>query len=1013
MQKKITPSKATVGPVKTGRNHQIPAALDRENNQNIQMCTAHHCCVKGHYHARTSATGATRRLKEVKKKPSPRKQTLCKVTFHIDCTIPGDHYHHDGQCVCAIRAAEAQRVIDLLDERKKRCEESWGIYNHLDLHDDSLDLAEENLNDYSEVDFEFAAFQAEEEVKTPVVEKKQKTSVREVNFDFAAPRAEDKTPVKERKQSVSTPKNSASVSSKLQVSEPTITLNTEQVLPSAEEKKASFEMVEDIELVSTPSHQRGEKIEPQQYYKISRKAYHTLDKKFPNPYLCVNFLNSAMACLKKEHINIEDHQVFAETVSYFINNTYLLQQACRSPAVVSALTHAAMLKDPNVRTFIQPATLNYSDYIRKLGLPVDHGAILRVYGEESKVPADHTYNGNWQIVNSNGFSFAGDKDIPIGMFKTQLNEFPKFYRTQFTRISGVNDFTLLDANGKNVSLAMSRLTKARPDESRLRENQLRILTHQRVDKELLAICSNTPVVLPQEVESTNVEYLARRHVAGHFGNYSWNPTWKYSISSSLIGAGFFFLYLASALAARLNYVTENYVTSKYNPFSFSFKILPEPSPKRKIYYNWFEKQLGLTGHFYSIPVSAKSPEAKFKKELSKPGKHGRLYVTYNESIINLGWFFTYLKSWFCVEHRSLFGHTPLCVSIRKALDENSTYDPDPPIGLNGQIFSDDMSFQYRWANGLFRFDADISSCDAGNTLAFFYLLATVSLFVGATIEMIRASYNRLKEAIIIRNPSNPKEFIRIKPKTIFQGSGCPETTIVNDVASISIALAMQVFIDYYNSHMFESKEHDYRGFFDNAPSLVKIEILQLAALAVGHVITVDEKKTPEELQFLKYSPFLTTTGDFVSVRNLGAILRSLGSCDGDITALMLNLPKNEFATLSFENKMELFMRSVVSGLVNEPKSIIMDALRERFPRRDTPIVPGAHLWDKPSYHTTTDRSTYTILTESYISRYGGTSDDWQLLADQIRDFAFGHHFTSPLIAAVMAVDYALPTEPSV
>ncbi len=1006
--------------------------------------------MEGHYHKRKPAQGANKRLKEQKKKKTSRLPKLCKITFHVDCSIEGDHFHTSKQKVCPHRAEELQAEIDCRPDLRKRkfcyssSDSGYGVpWNEPDfMNMSAAESEDESPTGDSDVDFFAEALNQPAEVKTPnsgdlsediwagsddfsdhlLRDNEEKTQGHvapnsnshhtiylESKYDLESQRAQ--TP-KSMTCDVGTDPDPKSQIGALNPP-------AAEELPSlVEEKKVPFEPVCDIGIVQVPSHQRGTEIEPQQFYKISKAAYQTLRKRFPNPYLCVNFLNSAMACLSKEHQDIYDHQVFSETVRCFISNTYLLQQCCRTPDVISALTQAALLKDPATRTFIQPTTLDYSDYIRKLGMPVDHGAILRVYGVDSDVPADLTYNGNWEVINSKGFEFSLDPTIPVGMFKTRHNEFPKHYRTQFTRISGLNDFQLLDANGLNVSKAMARLTKARDDEANLRANQLRILSHlPRVDQNLLAVCSNAPVEIPVEVGDADwigclslcgaaeVEMAARKRVATYFSDHlGWNPTWKYTLLSFMEGCCFFILYLFCALSARLNFVTENFVTTKYNPFTFAFKYLPQPSPKRRIYHNWFEQILGFAGHFYSIPVSAKSPEAKFKKELSKPGKHGRLYVTYNESILSIGWIFTYLKDWFCVDHYlptcSTRHEIPLYLSVRKALDENSVYDSDPPLGLTGQVFSDDMSFQYRHPGGLYLFDADISSCDSGNTVANFYLLATMLRFIGASTDMIRLSYDRLKEAILIRNPSNSQEYLKIKPKTIFQGSGCPETTIVNDVASTSIAISMQTYIAYYNDHPYISDDMNFTGYFDDAPSHIKNEILQKSALAVGHVITVDEKKTPEELQFLKYSPFQTADGTFISTRNLGAILRSLGSCDGDITPIMLGLSKKEFARLSYEDKMEKFMSSVVAGLVNEPNSIIMDALRERFPPRKHKI--------EPTYHSTAPRNTHTVLIDSYISRYGGTEDEWAQLASQIREFAFGRHLTSPIVAAVMEVDYGLP-----
>jgi len=1009
------PSTATVSPVKTCRSHQTSSESDRENN-GLQLCVAHNCVVEGHYHKRKPAQGANKRLKEQKKKKTSRLPKLCKITFHVDCSIEGDHFHTSKQKVCPNRAKELQTEIDRRPDLRRMKLSAATSEDESPTGDSDVDFFAEALNQPVEVKTPNSGGLSEDiwagsdefsDLLLRDNEEKTQGHVALNSDSHRAIRLESKYDLES--QRAQTPKSMTSdVGTDPELKSQIGALNSPaaEKLPSlVEEKKVPFEPVCDVEVVQVPSHQRGTEIEPQRFYKISKAAYQTLRQRFPNPYLCVNFLNSAMACLSKEHQDIYDHQVFSETVRCFISNTYLLQQCCRTPDVISALTQAALLKDPATRTFIQPTTLDYSDYIRKLGMPVDHGAILRVYGVDSDVPADLTYNGNWEVINSKGFEFSLDSSIPVGMFLTKHNEFPKRYRTQFTRISGLNDFQLLDANGLNVSKAMARLTKARDNEANLRANQLRILSHlPRVDHDLLAVCSNAPVEIPVEV-GDEVEIAARRRVATYFSDHlGWNPTWKYTLLSFMEGCCFFILYLFCALSARLNFVTENFVTTKYNPFTFAFQYLPQPSPKRRIYHNWFEQILGFAGHFYSIPVSAKLPEAKFKNELSKPGKHGRLYVTYNESILSIGWIFTYLKDWFCVDHCLPYWSTrheiPLYLSVRKALDENSVYDSDPPLGLSGQVFSDDMSFQYRHPGGLYLFDADISSCDSGNTVAIFYLLATMLRFVGASIEMIRRSYDRLKEAILIRNPSNSQEYIKIKPKTIFQGSGCPETTIVNAVSSTSIAISMQTYIAYYNDHLYTSDDMKFTGYFDDAPSHIKNEILQKSALAVGHVITVDEKKTPEELQFLKYSPFQTADGTFVSTRNLGAILRSLGSCDGDITPIMLGLSKNEFARLSHEDKMEKFMRSVVAGLVNEPNSMIMDALRERFPTRKHKI--------DTTYHSTAPRNTHTVLIDSYISRYGGTEDEWAQLASQIREFAFGRHLTSPIVAAVMKVDYGLP-----
>jgi hypothetical protein len=440
--------------------------------------------------------------------------------------------------------------------------------------------------------------------------------------------------------------------------------------------------------------------------------------------------------------------------------------------------------------------------------------------------------------------------------------------------------------------------------------------------------------------------------------------------------------------------------------STNWTLLPKPSPKRALYFQFFEKHLHLSGHSYAQNIKLAKPEAKFKKELAKPGKFGRLYVTYGESIIQMGWFFNYFKSYFCVKHYSELEHCNLELEVVKSLDEKAGFDSNPPIGLSGKVFSDDMSFQYKTDNVHLLFDADISSCDSGNTLANFYLLGAILCRMGATLEMVRTSFARLREPIMMRNPSEPSEYLEMKPKTIFQGSGCPETTSVNNIASTSIALAFQSFIHYYNQHDFQSQlvkpsgTKAYNGSFDDAPREVQEEILQLAAASVGHVITIEWHDKPEQLQFLKYSPALTDSGTWTLFRNLGAILRSFGTCDGDITAKMLNVTNKQFSIMSLEDKMEQFMNAIVCGLVNEPKHIIMDALRARFPNKRHKIAS--------SYHDTEFRGNLSVPLSSLQNRYGGEEAEWHYLAAQIKEMKLGTHAPSDLVARIMKIDYGLP-----
>jgi hypothetical protein len=415
-------------------------------------------------------------------------------------------------------------------------------------------------------------------------------------------------------------------------------------------------------------------------------------------------------------------------------------------------------------------------------------------------------------------------------------------------------------------------------------------------------------------------------------------------------------------------------------------------------------------------------EAKFKTENAKPGKHGRLYITYGRSILYSGWVYEFVKMMLCQEHditdmlRDFFAqyedrwqswsHKPepnisadaistatYKIDLVKALDEDFDFDAHvPKHGLYTRCFSDDNSSVYTTQSGeILMFDTDISSCDAGNTFAMFYILA---LFMRAVSfgMYIRTNFSRLKEKITIRNPSNPREVLVVQPITMFEGSGCPETTVVNFIASYLIYISTCIHIIHANT---------LGDGFDDADEDQRTLVIKAAAEAVGHVVTVVWCETPADTQFLKYSPLIRTTGRRVNCRNLGAVLRGLGTNMTDFSPKSLNLSRSEFRKMSMQDKYERYIRGVVGGLVNEPSNIIIDALRARFPSTSSPKTALAFNED------TSKRSHYSIPTESLIDRYGGSEMEWETLATQIETAQYGIVRFAPIVDLIFAKDYGL------
>jgi hypothetical protein len=450
---------------------------------------------------------------------------------------------------------------------------------------------------------------------------------------------------------------------------------------------------------------------------------------------------------------------------------------------------------------------------------------------------------------------------------------------------------------------------------------------------------------------------------------------------------FYAWYYMCASAARLRYV-----------FRPNF-------PKAKIYQRWYEEIKWGAGHSYDLPI--RDPvEAKFKNELAKPGKHGRLYVSYGRSILYAGWIYDGVKAVLCgfydltqviaplLTRWGLEISGSLTLQIFKSLDESQDFDSTVPThGLHTRIFSDDCSSTYVTRDGeILYFDTDISSCDSGNTFAMFYVLGIFMKLAGFG-KYVATQFSRLRESITIRNPSDKHERLVIKPVQIFQGSGCPETTVVNHLASFLISVSMFVFICYANSGFGPKR-------FDDMNEEERSELLEKAAFAVGHDITIEWRENPAETQFLKYSPLLAESGMRVNTRNFGAIFRGLGTANGDLSAKTLGVSLAQFRKMTMAEKSELYCGNVIKGLKHEPRNIVMDALRDRFQ-----ISNGATSieYNKDS----TPRSAHYLPLSSLQERYGGTEPEWQQLADQIRDCRFGQVRHAPLLDAIYETDYGL------
>jgi len=185
---------------------------------------------------------------------------------------------------------------------------------------------------------------------------------------------------------------------------------------------------------------------------------------------------------------------------------------------------------------------------------------------------------------------------------------------------------------------------------------------------------------------------------------------------------------------------------------------------------------------------------------------------------------------------------------------------DPPGRGYFALYSDDSCLSVRIDGVVRMFNLDIASCDTSHTGQLFHRLrdlcpASARDDVDKLIEQCT-----LPIRVLDVNDANRQVHLQPNEPTLYSGSTL--TTIINCLANVLIFLAIAT--------------RDIK-----AP-----EDISAAAKTAGYVVTgtdpSEECNTYHSLQFLKHSPVYDTSGRLRPMKNLGVLLRSMGSCKRDL-----------------------------------------------------------------------------------------------------------------------------------
>lgn len=606
---------------------------------------------------------------------------------------------------------------------------------------------------------------------------------------------------------------------------------------------------------------------------------------------------------------------------------------------------------------------------------------------------EYTYNCNWRILGSNGFQFSCVGD--------QVTRYPKFNTEKPLRITDKNKramclfipqcgFKTYAKCATNICGALSRYFKSKNDEMIMQQRQFDLLGHmpdyilQRCAKLCDATLEiNRADISEEEYTKTRI-YLKSRPVYIEQGvkvSREFEIPSMSAIDDSMTlvfqrhmqkFSAYEWLLMGIKKVQKAYKYAHNYVVETayspvwriYNRFEMLVWLLKLPHPKNVLYTQYImddrtlEKILENTGEV----------ESKFKWEFGKVGKQGRLYGTLNHLTLAEKTLSERMKVVFTTPiDVAPKGSTVKFSAVYSDCQERSQSDrlfKSLETLVEGEhryiYFSDDGFYVTRKAGKILQYETDISSCDSSNGFSVFALLAYIADHLGFDHEscILLAQAAR---ATILRNPDNYEEFVRLLAMFFFEFSGLNITTILNNIASCSIAygVAQQLHSD---------------------PDMNLEVALSTGANRYGWELAVQKKDTLNSMTFLKRA-----YNGSCSWKVLGCILRSLGTIDGVMSAEKFGLSYREFKDKSVVDLFEILMVNAIRGLVNEPRNRILDAFRERF---GVPILENGYVSD-----------------QDLIERYGLETYEIDVFVSQIHDLRVGDCIVNNALEKIYHVDY--------
>lgn len=402
-----------------------------------------------------------------------------------------------------------------------------------------------------------------------------------------------------------------------------------------------------------------------------------------------------------------------------------------------------------------------------------------------------------------------------------------------------------------------------------------------------------------------------------------------------------------------------------------------PHPKLKLRLRALENILS-SGDFFHATFNRRVSGKMKKAELAKWRKISRLINDLTtEGSLMCGFVADQVKQ--CMasytrEHWFQFVKSPNLHDLKNVFDKMIC----PLEQVYFPFFSDDSCVAIRCVDGLFMANVDISSCDGSHTKAVFDLLRSTTSKDSRLHRFVDGAIKQCEMPLTLRSAGTQQKVL-LKPNQPVLYSGSSLTTLINNFANIAIACAVKTQVTA-TTRMDECQE-----------------LIRSAAEAAGYIVTIARCDTYHGIQFLKHSPCVARCGTLVPVLNLGVVLRSSGSCWGDLPTYSASHGKH----LTFAERAFLYNVSQTQCYANSPTYDFLAAMRAKFHSSEKIMRPNS------AYHFLVDRiegdfSSYEIPSSEIALRYKLTTCDVDELCTTLDSGSMAH---CPASRAILYLDY--------